>query len=463
MPIEFFKQITKIPRPSGSEEKILEYLKNLAMQNSWHCEVDEFNNVLIKKQNANIRPLILQAHTDMVCVSEEKDFDFENKSITLLEKDGYFTADRTSLGADNGVGVALALAMLKEDLPMNLEVLFTSEEETTMQGANNFDTSKLKGKHMISLDGSAKATVDISSASSTIVEFDLGGTKKFHFANKSVNPQMNIFQLEISGLIGGHSGVDVDKNLGNAFKIMIDFLADLEDISILSLDAKSKSNEIPTNCKVSFATQNAAEELKEKLKTYFADVFNSCNAPNLKINLKTISFVEENIQGYLNSKVIIDFLKMIEFGVLEQNKQHDVILSSNLYEINLDTSKVKLHVRANQEEFREDYISKIERLGKRYGFELKEKSYLPGFSAKKDGELLRLITNSCEKVFGKKPTLENIHAGVECGVFASKIKDLDVCVIGAKIDNMHSTKERVEIKSIEETFNWLKEIIKNFK
>lgn len=222
MPVEIFKKIASIPRPSGKEHQIVAFIKEFAKQNKLHCEVDAFKNILIKKQTSNTKCLILQAHTDMVCVSTNKNFNFETQPIKLIEKDGFLKGNGTSLGADNGVGVALALKILQEGFPMNLEVLFTTEEETTMAGALNFDVSKLSGKHLLSLDGSSKATIDISSASSTNVEIVFEKNKVAF--NPAQNSESKIYQLEISGLKGGHSGIDVDKNLGNAFKIMVDFL-----------------------------------------------------------------------------------------------------------------------------------------------------------------------------------------------------------------------------------------------
>ncbi len=465
MPLKIFKELAQIPRPSSKEEKIVEYIKQFAKENQISFEIDNFNNVLLKKKTADMPLLILQAHTDMVCVSEVgKKIDFETQGITVVEKDGYLQADGTSLGADNGIGVAMALKLLQEDFPMNLEVIFTSEEETTMAGAYNFDVSKIKSKYMLNLDGSTNNAIDISSASSTDLTLQFPKVTNLllsQIEESFLNTKLNTFALEISGFIGGHSGVDISQNRGNAFKTAIDFFESLESFYFIDFKAKVKSNELPTHFNALFATTKSLEETNAVVKKVFEDTYLAYNVPKLSINLKRVNL--ENKSAILDSDLIFEFMKKVKFGVLKDNQVKEVVLSSNLYEINLKEGFLKMHLRANDEVLRKFHISKLDSLCKVYGGTLKEESYLPGFAVSKENKFVKFVQKASKVVFKKEAKLVNVHAGLECGIFADKIEGLNVCVIGPEIEFMHSPKERVNIESVNKTYEWLKLIVKNFK
>lgn len=199
--ISFFKEIAKIPRESGNEEKIAEYLCEFAETRNLEYEKDKYNNVLIKKKNCNKMPIILQAHTDMVCEKEEnKNFDFAKDSIEVIEENGYLHANGTTLGADNGVGIAQILTVLDSDIRANIEAIFTVSEETSMIGSINFDASKLEGKILLSLDGFEENTVLIESAG--FYDIILKMNNKFeeinNINNNTNNDKINFNMYEIN-------------------------------------------------------------------------------------------------------------------------------------------------------------------------------------------------------------------------------------------------------------------------
>ena len=260
--IEFFKEISKIPRESGNEKGISEYLCDFARKRNLFYICDKYNNVVIKKKIGDKRPLILQAHTDMVCEKEENlKFDFSKDSIQVIEKDGYLTANGTTLGADNGIGAAQILTILDSDLPCNIETVFTVSEETSMIGAINFDTGLLQGKHMLNLDGFEENTIIIESA----CFYDIILKSKFRFRKSN---KKNAFRIILTGLLGGHSGFDIDKNRGNASILLAHLLEKIEDICIVNFVGGTKFNVIPSTAKCEFYTDISDEVVKEVCETF---------------------------------------------------------------------------------------------------------------------------------------------------------------------------------------------------
>lgn len=448
--LHHFYELTKIPRPSGKEERVVEYIENFAKKNNLEYFKDNYNNIIVKKFSCNKQPIILQAHTDMVCVKSDKhNFDFLKDEIKTIIEGDFLTAQNTSLGADNGVGVSMILSILEENFDMNVECVFTSEEETTMNGAKNLDASLLKSKRLISLDGSDEGVIDVSSAGMANILL----SSNFEFKTKNIN---KFFTLSLSGLIGGHSGQDINKNRGNAHQIALGLLSEIEDVEIIDINAKTKANVIPIECEICFTSKADEKLLLEHFSNKIEQIKNQIDAPNIKYSItSSVKHVPIEVEVLKNSKEFLEFVLNLPLGVLEEGS-YGVVVSTNLYEINLKENFVALSLRSSDKKLEKFYFDQIKKHCENYEFVFKLENKTPFFEFKEKSELREILCFTYEKLFDKKPILQRVHAGLEGGVFAEKIPDIDMVVIGPTIFNMHSVGERVSLSSINNTYNWLK-------
>jgi len=446
-PLNFFEEILEIPRPSGKEERIAGYLVNFAQTHRLDYDVDKYSNVIIRKKGTlpyKCNPIILQAHTDMVCDSDSN-YDFDNKGIEWYKKDGFYHAAKTTLGADNGVGMAIILAILHNDSLLHppIEAVFTSEEETTMNGAKFLDYRKLKGKRLISLDGTEETKIEVSSAGMATIT-----TKRSIELIESKKPT---YQLTISGLLGGHSGADINKNRGNAIKVLGHILHEIKDVEIVSIDGGAKVNVIPSRAKCIFKTKKDISQELMMFKKIYQDKY-----PSIKIDFRRVKEKEKAIDNS-NSLEIIKYLNRIEDGVLRKNEMNFPLTSSNLGVIQTTEKEliVKLSIRSSIVGFEDLYVSKAQYLARQSHFDFLLEDKAPFFTFREDSPLRDLLVNTYQELYNEKIILEDIHAGLEGGIFANEIKDLDMCVIGANLYNIHSIDECVEIESIKRVYNWL--------
>lgn len=455
--LDYFYNLMQIPRESGNEEKVVDFLEQFAKNHNLNYVKDNFKNIVITKNTSNKKPLILQAHTDMVCVKEPySKIDFSKDNIEPIIEGEFLKANGTSLGADNGIGLAMALKLLTEDLPMNVEAVFTSEEETTMFGAENFDANLLKGKDFISLDGSKESCIDVSSASMNDIEFELEDSLL-------VPASKNLYTISVSGLVGGHSGQDIDKNRGNAFALLANFLLMIEDVKLVDIDAKVKANVIPTFARAIFETSFTAEQIQKLVEEYYQSILYTFYAPKLKIEVQQANHLNSKVKVYANTQKVLQFVKRLKIGSLKEDEQADVLLSANLYMIDIKNSKIGLSVRASVKTLEENHLTTLQILANSFNYKYCLKNYLPFFQYKPQSKLRDILIKTHKEVYGYEPKQEKVHAGLEAGVFAQKIPDVDICVIAPAIYDLHSTTERVQLPSIERTYEWLKAIVKEFK
>ena len=461
--IEFFKEISKVPRPSGKEEKIKEYLINFAAKNNLECFYDDTHNVIIKKKtnipNCN-KTLILQAHSDMVCEkNEDTKINFETDPIPLTKNEKYIFAKGTTLGADNGIGLSIILSILSDNslqIP-NIEAVFTTQEETTMKGANALDFSLLKGQHLLSLDGTVEGNIEASCAG--MVETNI--TKKYQTSN---NKKQSL-KLSIKGLRGGHSGLEINKGKLNAIKLMFEFLNNYKnEVDLTEITGGGKPNAIPRECfcTASFTTQKdiIEKDLKNFIKNY--------NKIEKEISCSVTENENLNNQfiGNKNSQNLIDFANNHKNGVLIYSDINPdfPITSNNFANIKLENGNLKIIIslRSSVKEYEQQKLTELFDLAKQYNLETQIVSVAPFFERKKNSYLQNLCKDSYEKLFNTPAKLEDVHAGLEGGVFIGKNPNLDICVIAANIDNAHSPEERVEKQSIERVYLWVEDIIRNF-
>ena len=357
--LEYFEEIMQIPRESGKEEKIAQYLIDYAKTNNIEYKLGKYNTVFLRKNNNSEKTIILQAHSDMVCVSIDN-YDFDNKGIPFYIDGDYYKAKNTSLGADDGIGIAIILAILQENDNMpNIEVMITTQEETTMLGAINFDYSLLSSKTLISLDGIKEADIESSSAGMCSL------TLTKHINYNSLNE--NTYKLTINGLRGGHSGDDIDKGRCNAIKLAVKLLKELNYINICDINFGKRDNVIPSEGYVVFSSNEDLEKMNEILKSVELNLNDEDS--NLFLNIEKLqcfNYIEE-------SKNIVEFISKIKDGLLETYQNDNFpLLSSNIGKISVegDTIEIKYSIRSSDLLKENELLKDIESLSNLYGFEL---------------------------------------------------------------------------------------------
>ena len=449
--LNYFEEIMQIPRESGKEDKIAQYLKKYAEENHIEYNLGKYNTVFLKKNNNSNKTIILQAHSDMVCVSSNN-YDFDNKGIPFYIDGDYYKAKNTSLGADDGIGVAIILAMLQEDKNMpNIEVMITTQEETTMLGADNFDYSLLSGKTLISLDGIKEG--DIESSSAGMCSLTL--TKKINYEVSDENS----YKLSIRGLRGGHSGDDIDKNRCNAIKLVIKVLRELDYNNIIDINFGKRDNVIPNEGYIVFSSEESLEKLNEKIENLNLDL--SDEDSNISITLEKT----ENRTVIKDSKDIVEFVSKIKSGLLETYPNDNFpLLSSNIGKIAVENDNIviKYSVRSSDLSKENDLLKENELLCNQYKFDFKIDAKKPFFPFKENSNIRNILAETYKNLYGKETVVKKVHACMEGGILSNNIKDLDICTIAPTIDNCHSINERVSISSIKRVYDWLRESLIRF-
>ena len=443
----FFEELSKIPRSSGNEKAVADWLVSFAKEHGFEYYIDNFNNVLIKKGANKHLPIMLQAHTDMVCIKDEDyDIDFSKDPIKLVYEGDYLKAHKTSLGADNGLGVAIILSLLDTNNDYDIEALFTSDEEVTMTGAINFDYSKITSKTAISLDGFSDEEIITGCAS--ICDMKINTT--FSKTEKEVDG----YKLVISGLKGGHSGNQIDKNLGNAIKLTAEFLTKLDGLEIESFVGGKQFNFIPNQTAVNFSCKNNLDEVTEILNNFTIE--KKKEYPTLKVELKLTKL--DSTIGYKDSLSLISIINNIKTGVVEKNK-FGILLSQNLASVDTDENIIKISHRGHNVELEDNNIIFLQELAEKFGFGFEVFDKQKGFSTDVDSSLVKKAKNSFSKLYNINPTVCTKHISLEGGIFADNIENFEFIVLSPKILDVHSTSEKVYVPSIHKTYTIIKGIL----
>lgn len=449
--IEFFKEIAKIPRETGNEKQISDYICEFAKKRNLEYIQDKYNNVVIKKYNGKNEPIILQAHLDMVCEKDDLDFDFEKDEIVLIEEDGYIKAKGTTLGADNGIGIAQILNILDSDLQVNIEAVFTVSEETTMVGAEYIDVSILKGKKLINLDGFEKNTIINESAGFV----DIVIKTNYEYIDKT----SSLYKITLKGLEGGHSGFDINKNRGNSIIELAKFLLNINDIRLAELNGGTKFNVIPSTAESIFESNILEENLRNDLNEYENKLKNEY--PNIQLKICKITNEYEMLSNE-KSKHFLKGILNIKNGVIYENSRKMPVTSSNLGIVNLKDNEIKIGFRSSRENEKKEVLEKIELYCMDNGYVFSKIGEQPSFKTKKESSLIKdLIKAFKETIHEKGPNVVPLHITVEAGFFKQKISDLEVAIISPEILGAHTTKERVSIESIHNCDKWLIKFLKS--
>ena len=442
-PLKYFEDFLSIPRESGNEKEISSYLVEFAKKNELEYYVDDIYNVIIKRKSNNNSndTIILQGHIDMVCTSID-DYDFKNKGIDWYIDNNMYKAKGTTLGADNGIGCSIILAILsnKDILVPNIEAIFTVQEETTMEGAKKLDYSKITGNKLISIDGTNEGVIEVSSAGMTSITL----SKQLEYTNSNFKK----YKISIDGLEGGHSGVDINKNRGNSIKIIGDIIGKLNNYYLIDIQGGSKDNVIPSEC-VSIISTDEIIDIDNSYKEIY---------PNINILIEEID-IDNKVICKEDSKMIIDLINNLPIEVLSYRGEYPQT-SLNLATIKCNNSYVNINIsiRSSNVEDEKKCVEMVRKLSNNMNFKIN--STIPYFTFNENSKLRDILVNKYKELYNKDIVLEHVHAGLEGGVFSEHINDLDVCVIAPNLHDIHTVNECVEIDSVNRVYKWLIEVLK---
>ena len=497
----FFEEISKIPRESGNEKGIADYIEKFAKKRNLYCKRDKFNNVFVRKKAScrfeNLPGILLQAHTDMVCQSVEgKEHDFLNEGIDILSDDRYIYADGTTLGADDGAGVALMLALLDDtglETP-ETEYLFTSSEETGMYGAFGFDYSEIKSHHIINLDSEEEFNACMGCAGGIHV--------KAIIPIQRVKTAGKICSIEVSGLAGGHSGIDIDLGRSSAVKLIafiLDKLYKIFPFHIVEINGGGRDNVIPNYAKaiIAFVDSTEAKKAKEAMNGIKNDILTVLckeDKKHFSVRFRTLGSTQEKeenafseqefykitCRGMLSlksSSVCISVLSVTPQGVTDRYEKScadseitsvqrmDIAGSVNLGIVYSGEKTLELSylIRSGIPFYSERILLQIERLLHLCGGEIEIKDRYPGWESKQGESIQKLYANAVSDLYGKKVIFSRVHAGLECGIIFEKMKEKgivpEIISIGPNCEFIHTPRERMEILSFVRLYETVKYMI----
>lgn len=468
----YFEQLSKIPRCSYDEENISNYIKNVGEKLGLETIQDDVLNVIIRKPATagyeNSEGVIIQGHMDMVCEKEDdSNHDFKKDPIKLEIDGDYIHADRTTLGADNGIAVAMGLAILEDNTleHPSIELLITSSEEVEMDGAFGLAEGVLKGTRLLNVDSEEEGVLVVGSAGGELIEVRI----PTEYEDVSNYIEMNI---EIRGLTGGHSGMEIHKPRGNSNKIIKDILEEVKktiDIRLISIIGGTKDNAIPRQAIAKIGVRSddleIFEDSIEEIKRCIIDK-NSREEPNIDIIVTKGDRISRVLTKDILNKMIL-LLNNIPTGVFTRLPENPDIVesSSNLAIIKTERDEIVIQVSTRSSskdvliELRDNILEEVDKVHGGYGI---SGSY-PEWEYKPDSKLRDIALGLYEKMFGKKMEATVIHAGLECGVFAKKYPKLDIISFGPNMYDVHTPKERLSISSTKRTYEYLQELLKRLK
>ena len=473
-PVEIWKNfalLNEVPRPSKKEERVIEFLKSFARKNNLLFQQDEIGNlVIIKEATQNMKDcetVVLQSHVDMVHEkNNEVEFDFLNSGIKMYVEGDWVKADGTTLGADNGLGVAAIMAVLesKEISHPKVEALFTVDEETGMTGALNLSNTILSGKILLNLDTEEDDEICIGCAGG----IDITMKRSYNLIN-STNDEVCV-ELLLNGLTGGHSGAEIHKGLGNSNKIIFEIINEINNhfkISICSVDGGGLRNAIPreSTAIISFSKDNFElfEEIIKKSLDMYKKRFQLTDS-DLNLEFKLLGNGLKQLSRE-DSNELIKAINMCPNGVFEMSKSIEGLVetSNNLANIKLVNGELKIMclTRSSSEESKNKLSKIISNIFENISCSCTFSGGYPGWEPNINSKTLREVKNSYIKLFSSEPKVNVIHAGLECGIIGSHYPDMDMISFGPTILGAHSPDEKASISSTQKFWTFFTEVLAN--
>lgn len=477
----YFTEIAGIPRPSGNEKEISDYLVRFAKKHNLEHYQDQLYNVIMIKEAApgyeSAPPVILQGHMDMVCEKQpDSPVDPEREGLELCVEGEYLTARGTTLGGDDGIAIAYVLAILASDtLPHpRIEFVCTVSEETGMEGAAGLDVSPLRGKRLINLDSEEEGVMLCGCAG--------GGRVVVNLPAQQEKLSGNGYQaaiVKVTGLTGGHSGTEINKGRGNAVILLAETLAALnkkfsaEEFRIASFAGGNKDNAIPREASAEIVIMENLVPLLEKelavIEEAFRETYGEAD-PELKIITENVH-AEEKVFTAETAEKLLSMVLSIPNGVQAMSSDVPGLVETSL---NLGIAKkseetgnnmVQLHysLRSSVAESYEKLAQKVIAIAESYGAVTGRSGEYPAWEFRKDSELRDKMIPVYKEMFGREPVVNVLHAGVECGLLADKIPDLDAVSIGPDMLDIHTTEERMSIPSVERMYQYVLRVLEALK
>lgn len=464
---QYFREISNIPRGSKNNQRISDYLVEFAKKRNLYYKQDEALNVIIVKEASKgcetEDSVILQGHMDMVCIKEpDSNHDFMKDALNIKVEGDFLHADKTTLGGDNGIAIAYALAILDSEdiIHPRLEVIITTDEEIGLLGANALDTSSLKAKYMLNVDSEEESSITVGCAG--------GMTSVATFKMQQEIVQGVEVKVCLLGLQGGHSGIDINKNRTNATILAARMMTELMkySYSLSNMEGGDKDNAIPGVSKLTFVVKEDqvpefVNQIEKCKKVYQKELCTS--EPNFEV---ITSVGEKGKFACLTkdslTKVIL-FITYVPNGIQTMSADIKGLVESSL---NLGICKVDVEqalfsyaVRSSVASYKSYLAGKVAFFTQYLGGTYKSEGEYPAWEYKQNSRLREICVELYEKEFGRKPIVETIHAGLECGIFSGKMPDLDMISIGPDMFDVHTPKERLSISSAVRMFDYIVKIL----
>ena len=463
----YFEDICGIPHGSYNTKAISDYLVDFAKKNNLRYIQDDLNNVILFGDATpgyeDHEPVILQGHMDMVC---EKDadcpIDMEKEGLDITHDGNYVFAKGTTLGGDNGIAVAYALALLTDKTIPHpaLEVIITVDEETGMEGAAGIDLSMLKGRRMLNMDSEEEGIFTVSCAGGVRTVISMPVERRAVYGP--------CVRLTVEGLKGGHSGVEIHKPLANANKVMGEFLGRVQKlmpVCITKLQGGAKDNAIPRSCQVTLVAlgmyieriNDVAEKLQQEIREQYDE-------PDVIIRGDDVDALGGNALTTECSAKMIGLLNAAPNGVQawSQDIEGLVQTSLNLGVVNLsDKLELTFAIRSSVNQEKLDLAQRLEELAKFYDAEVSHKGDYPAWEYKKDSNLRDTMVKVYKEMYDADAQVVAIHAGLECGLLSEKLPGLDCVSIGPEMHDIHTSRERLGIASVGRMWQYIQEVLKN--
>ncbi|MDE7425611.1 MAG: aminoacyl-histidine dipeptidase [Lachnospiraceae bacterium] len=465
---DYFEEISKVPRGSGNNKAISDYLVEFAKQHGLEYRQDACENVIIrKKASAGLEDksgVILQGHMDMVCEKDnETCHDFTQEPLDLQKEGDFIFAKGTTLGGDDGIALAYGLAILADDSLVHppLEMVFTTDEETGMYGAIGLDASVLNGKYLINIDSEEEGTLLTSCAGGMSVNGVFSDDKK--------EKTGDILSLTISGLKGGHSGTEIEKNRENATLLAARILNGLEvrkiPFCIISIEGGQKDNAIPreTTVEIMVEDKNAVSEMIDEINSLLNREI-QFQEPDFQVKIGWKEKERAMVYSEEFTKKLLFFFNHVPNGVQKMSSAINGLVESSLNlgicHTNEEGVFVSFSLRSSLQTYKEYMCEQLKELIELLDGKFSKKSEYPAWEYRADSRLREVMIKVFKEQYDKEPKIEAIHAGLECGILSGKKPELDIVSMGPNILDIHTPKERLSISSVQRVYKYLLEVLR---
>ena len=464
---EYFEDLTQIPRGSGNEAGAAEYCMEFAKKRGLSASRDEFNNVVIVKEASagyeDAPTVIIQGHLDMVCEKEaDCTIDFAKDPLDVAVDGDFVYAKGTTLGGDDGIAIAMGLALLADPTVPHppVELVCTTEEEIGLLGADAMDMSVLQGRTMINLDSEAEGIFTVSCAGGCTATIELPVERRAVYGP--------CIRLSVDGLQGGHSGADIHRKRANANKVMGEFLSRIQKLMPLCLTSftgGSKGNAIPRSCRVNLVAMGIhLERINEIAQTLQEEIRAEYDEPEAVIQAFDVDALGGNSLTTESTAKVISLLCSAPNGVQKWSADIPGLVQTSL---NLGIAKLgdrfsaTFSVRSSVNAEKKELLEQLRALAGMLDGTYSQDGEYPAWEYRKESHLRDTMVPIYRELFGAEPRVEAIHAGLECGLFSERLSGLDCVSIGPDILDIHTSRERLDIASVQRTWRFLLEVLKN--